>query len=373
MSHRIFLYGTLRDPDLFEIVAGTALVARPAVLPDHAALWAEGEGFPLIVERQGARADGLLADVDDAAKARLDFYELGFHYSLREVHAEVDGETTPAQVYFPDPGIWTEGAPWSLADWQETQGAHSRDAAEEYMRLLGVLDAEAAAAAFPQIRMRAASRLRARRHPTPQAFEPERRITDVDVAKTSQPYTKYFAVREDDLSFRTFAGGMSATVNRATFMGGDAVTILPYDPKLDKVLLVRQFRHGVFSRGDANPWTLEPAAGRIDPGETPEETALRELREETGATATRIFHVADYYPSPSAFSEFLISFVALADLSEQDGRTAGLDTEDEDIMSHVVTFDRLMELVASGAANTAPLVISALWLAARRDTLRRVD
>ena len=54
MSHRIFLYGTLRDPDLFEIVAGTALVARPAVLPDHAALWAEGEGFPLIVERQGA-------------------------------------------------------------------------------------------------------------------------------------------------------------------------------------------------------------------------------------------------------------------------------------------------------------------------------
>jgi nudix-type nucleoside diphosphatase (YffH/AdpP family) len=156
-------------------------------------------------------------------------------------------------------------------------------------------------------------------------------------------------------------------------MGGDAVTVLPYDPRTDNVLIVRQFRHGVFVRGDANPWTLEPPAGRIDPGESPEETAMRELREETGVTEAKLHKVADYYPSPSAFSEYITSFVALTDLAGLDGLTAGLDTEHEDILSHVIGFGRLMELIESGAANSGPLVISAFWLASRRDTLRSAD
>lgn len=370
MTTPIFLYGTLRDPALFAIVGGAALAGRPATLADHATAWAEDEAFPLIFEQPGGQAEGMLVEAGDAVRERLDFYELGFHYTLRPVRAVSDGAEVDALVYFPDDGIWRRGAPWSLADWQRRFGEHAREAAEEYMRLFGRLTPEAAAAAFPQIRMRAFSRLRARTAPTPQAFRPEMTADAVQVARSEQPYTRYFAVREEDLSFPTFSGGRSDTINRASFMGGDAVTVLPYDPASDSVLVIRQFRHGPFVRGDGNPWSLEPAAGRIDPDETAEDTALRELREETGVTAERLFKVADYYPSPGAYSEFLTSFVALADLSGYDGRTDGLAEEHEDIMSHVIPFEQLMELIESGAANTAPLVISALWLALRRDSLR---
>jgi nudix-type nucleoside diphosphatase (YffH/AdpP family) len=181
--------------------------------------------------------------------------------------------------------------------------------------------------------------------------------------RTARPYTDYFAVQEDWLSFPTFGGGQSDLVKRASFLGGDAVTILPYDPSTDSVLMIRQFRHGPFARGDTNPWTLEPAAGRIDPGESPEHTALRELHEETGVSARELHFIGRYYPSPAAFSEFLFSFVAIADLAGADGGVGGLDAEAEDIMRHVVPLSEALALVESGAANTGPLLISLGWLA----------
>ena len=370
MTHRIFLYGTLCDPQLFEAVAGVPLTAQAATLPDHVTLWARDESFPLVVRRPGEQTAGLLVDVDDAVKHRLDFYELGFHYALSHAVVDVQDERIEAEVYLPAPNRWLEGKAWSLSEWQAEHGPLTREAATEYMRLIDTHAPEAAAETFSRVRSRASSRLRARGIPSPQAFDPAFTHSDIEVRETRQPYTDYFAVREDDLTFPTFGGSRSAEIRRSTFMGGDAVTVLPYDPQLDSVLIVRQFRHGPFVRGDANPWTLEPAAGRIDPGEAPEATARRELFEETGVQAMVLHQVAEYYPTPGAFSEFLTSFVAIADLSNRNGATAGLDDEHEDIMSHVVTFDQLMEMVESGAANTGPLVLSALWLARHRKSLR---
>jgi len=48
----------------------------------------------------------------------------------------------------------------------------------------------------------------------------------------------------------------------------------------------------------------------------------------------------------------------------------GVADEHEDIRAHVIGFDRLMELVDTGEANNAPLILSALALAARRAGLR---
>lgn len=373
MTESLFLYGTLRDPELFEVAAGVGLRARPARLADHRAVWARGENFPLIIEDAGRTADGLLVEVGEAEKARLDFYELGFRYTIRPVEVTVQDGHLKALVYFPDPGIWDEGEAWSLAEWQAGFGREAREAAREYMRLYGRLDAAAAARAFPQIRMRAASRMRALETPSPAPLAPAMDIGAVRVIETRQPYIDYFAVREDDLSFPTFSGEQSETVTRTSFLGGDAVTVLPYDPLRDEVLVVRQFRHGAFVRGDVNPWSMEPAAGRMDPGETPDETARRELLEETGLVAERLHKVAEYYPSPGAYSEFLTSYIAVTDLSGRDGATAGQSEEAEDIMSHVIGFEAMMEMIDTGAANTGPLVLSLLWLARNRATLRPSD
>ena len=103
---------------------------------------------------------------------------------------------------------------------------------------------------------------------------------DVQVQTRSEPYTGFFAIEEQDLRFRRFDGSLSAPVHRAAFVSGDAVTVLPYDPLRDRVLVVEQFRFSPFVRGDANPWQLEAIAGRIDAGETPEQALVRELGEE---------------------------------------------------------------------------------------------
>ncbi len=193
---------------------------------------------------------------------------------------------------------------------------------------------------------------------------------DVAVLTRAERFAGFFAVEEQGLRFRRFDGTLSDPVNREAFVSGDAVTVLPYDPVRDRVLLIEQFRVGPHLRGDANPWQLEAIAGRIDDGETAEATAIREAKEEAGIEINRLVPIAGYYPTPGAVTEFLYSYLALVDLPDSAIGTFGLATESEDIWVHLVSFDRLMELCASGEVGNAPTLLSALWLARERPTLR---
>lgn len=185
----------------------------------------------------------------------------------------------------------------------------------------------------------------------------------------SHPYNAYFAVEEHDLNYRRFDGSMGPLLNRAVFISGDASIVLPYDPVRDRVMVIEQFRAGPYARGDANPWLLEAIAGRIDGGETPEEAARREAVEETGLHLKKLLPGPRYYPSPAAKAEYLYSFIGIADLSDDKAGKGGLASESEDIRSHIITFDRLMELVSSGEVDNAPLLVLAYFLQALRPGL----
>lgn len=370
MTQPVFLYGTLLDPELYQIVAGAPLTGRHARLGGaRAHCWVADETLPILTDAPEAQAEGLVVLPDTETRARLDFYKLGFGYDVTVRTVQTQDGDVEAAVYIPQHD-WPKGAEWSLTDWQTQHGTLTRLAAHECMALMATHAPEAAARAFPQIRMRAASRLRARNTPSPEPLAPAMSDRVVTRRETKQPYVDYFAVREDWLAFPKFSGDVSEVVKRASFLGGDAVTVLPYDPTLDSVLVIRQFRHGAFARGDRNPWTLEPAAGRIDPGEDPEDTARRELIEETGVEAQALHFVGRYYPSPAAYSEYIYSYIALADLSGADGGVGGLETEAEDIMRHVVPLDDAMGMIATGAANTGPLILSLGWLALNKSRLR---
>lgn len=376
----LFVFGTLRHGPLLAAVAGGAVTARPARLAGHAvarALAQDGapQPFPILVDRPGAVAEGLLLTPDAGQRARLDAYEALFAYRVEVATVEGPDGPVQADLYRPGPDtggpVWRAGPDWDIAAWAADWARLRTLAAAEVMALWPDHGLAAMAARYPMIEAAAASALRAEAQPAPAALRRRPGPDDVRSRARRRPYARFFGVQEDDLSFRHFDGTASATVTRAGFAMADAVTVLPWDPVRDRVLVVEQFRYGPYLRGDPNPWSLEPIAGRIDPGESPEQAARREAEEEARLALGPLHLVARYYPSPGAVSEYLISYVAQADLPDGAAGLAGLASEAEDIRAHVIGFERLMALVTSGEAENGPLLVSALWLAAHRDRLRR--
>ncbi|MFX0547125.1 NUDIX domain-containing protein [Roseovarius sp. S1116L3] len=368
----IFLYGTLRDRALLAIVLGPEAFGadlREAVLPDHAVSWAEGQVFPTIAKAAGQEARGvLLANPGDALLERLDFYEGGFGYDLKPVDVISEGAARRARVYFPRPGQWPPGAPFDLADWQERYGPLSRLAAGEAMSYLGRMDAETLASRMPMIRARASARLAATG--VPAEIRSDTGADTVEVLETQVNHIGFYRFETQRLRYPSFRGDLGPEVRREMIVATDAALVLPYDPVRDRVLLVEQFRMGPFGRGDPRPWMLEPVAGRVDPGETPEEAAHRECAEEAGLTLSRLLPIAGYYCTPGYSTEYFHNFVGLANLPDDLPRFGGLESEAEDIRVHLVDFNAAMRLIETGEADNGPLILSLLWLAANRRALR---
>jgi len=368
-----FFCGTLRYLPLLAIILGRSVDGEAAVLPGVALYWAKDGSFPVMTTEPAAEAEGIvLRGLSDIDAARLDFFEGGFGFQARPRQVRLaDGQMLQAMVFGPtdddfEPG---NGVRWLLADWQARYAAEFEATARDYLAQFGVKPPRAVAARFAQMMVRGASRMRAT-EAAPTLLRHHAQATDVDLAALREPYARFFAMEEFDLSFRRFDGSMSPKVTRAVFVACDAVTVLPYDAVRDRVLVIDQFRTGPYARGDGQPWQIEVIAGRIDAGETPEAAARREAEEEAGLKLGALLPVARYYPSPGCSSEFIYSFVALTDLPDDAAGVFGIAGEAEDIRGHLLGFDQLMALVGSGEISNAPTLLTAYWLAQRRKDLR---
>lgn len=370
----LFLFGRLRHTPLLALVAGEAgLAAKPAFAPDRVAVHAQAGkacawALPLLAVRRGARAEGVLIHPGAAARARIDAYARAFGQTSARL--TVDCPTGKVEALHYAPVDRRAGGSWSLGPWVDTHGALALAVAEALMAELPSLTPDATAHRLTMVQRRAASRLRARAEPIPACQRRRAAPGDVAVSRLSRPHIGFFALEVVDLRFRRFDGTMSPVLRREGFVMADAVTVLPYDPHADLVLLVEQFRLGPWLRGEPDPWMLEPVAGYVDAGEAPEACARREAFEEAGLALGALHRVGGYYPSPGSVSEYTYSYIGLAALAGHDGRLGGLDAEAEDIRAHVVPFERLMALLESGELATGPLMLSAYWLAANRARLR---
>ncbi len=360
----VFLYGTLRHLPLLSVVLGrippsTALV--PATVDDMLATWVAGAHYPMIATRPGHTAQGLLLkDLSEDDIARIDFYEGGFGYDLIPVKTS-EG---PAMMYWPGPDVGPAGDPFLLDDWVAQFGDVSVFAAEEVMAYHGLRSAEDVVAMTPRILSRAYARQRAARN-APTEFDGQVELQHVDVR-----YSDFFAMRGHVARLETFSGEMSPPMDRAIFWANDAALVLPYDPVRDRVMVLEQGRLGPLTRGDRRIWNLEPAAGIIDPGETPEEAAIRETAEETGLTVQQLEPVSFSYPSPGTSSEFYYAYVGLCDIPDGAAGVTGVAHENEDIRTHILSFDTFMTYIDTGRICIMPLVLLGHWLARNRDRLR---
>lgn len=87
-----------------------------------------------------------------------------------------------------------------------------------------------------------------------------------------------------------------------------AVVMIVFNKDHSKMLLNKEFRLGV------NRYVYNPVAGLIDPGETPEEAAAREIFEETGLKLTRIIDkLPNAYTCAPVTDEFVPTFICEAE------------------------------------------------------------
>lgn len=97
----------------------------------------------------------------------------------------------------------------------------------------------------------------------------------------------------------------------------------------NRLILVRQYRPPV------NKFTIEFPAGLVNHGESPEETAIRELREETGYRGKVLRVLPPAYSSPGLTSEATSIVIMEADEAEQGTLQTQFD-ESEDIETLLV-------------------------------------
>jgi ADP-ribose pyrophosphatase len=131
----------------------------------------------------------------------------------------------------------------------------------------------------------------------------------------------------------------------------------------ERLVLVRQFRKAVEST------MVEVVAGLLDPGETPEAAAHRELEEETGYRARSLVHLGAVYASPGYVDEKVEIY--LADLEDLPAKAQKTDHGEQ---VEVIVMDRAAfsaEIAAGSIRDAKTLAAWALLLEHEHAAMRR--
>ncbi|HET7374846.1 MAG TPA: NUDIX hydrolase [Gemmatimonadaceae bacterium] len=138
-----------------------------------------------------------------------------------------------------------------------------------------------------------------------------------------------------------------------------ASAIVPFLSDVDggdpQILLLRQYRYA------AEQYLYEVPAGRLDPGESPRDCAVRELREETGCTASKIEFLFTMFTTPGFTDERIHVFLA-AGLSSGDTSHEA----DEFMTVETVTLSRALRLIQEGEIKDAKTALAILFAAGFR-------
>ena len=131
----------------------------------------------------------------------------------------------------------------------------------------------------------------------------------------------------------------------------DAVVLIIHSEDGEKVLLNREFR---LAPGE---WVYNFPAGLIDPGETPDQAAARELHEETGLTLVEITdHIGESYSAVGFSNEKNVCVVGTAR-----GEIIGSDSDMEEIEAGWYTKAQIRELLKTERFAARTQAYCYLW------------
>jgi ADP-ribose pyrophosphatase len=156
-----------------------------------------------------------------------------------------------------------------------------------------------------------------------------------------------------DLDTVRFPDGSTGRLEMLRHPGAAAVVPLvdPLDHPDPRVMLIRQFRHA------ADDFIWEVPAGRLDPGETPEQCAARELEEEIGMRAGHLARLTTIYTTPGFTDERIHLFVATALETGRQEREA-----DEFMEIETLAWSTVLDMVRTGQIVDAKTLVSLMFV-----------
>lgn len=125
-----------------------------------------------------------------------------------------------------------------------------------------------------------------------------------------------------------------------------------------RILMIRQYRLAA----EAALWELP--AGTMDPGETPLQTARRELAEETGYRSRRWRKLLEFYPSPGLLAERMHLFLAR---NIEPG--VARPEVDEKIRTRTFALPQLLRMIDHGKIVDAKSLAGLLYWARHSDSM----
>jgi ADP-ribose pyrophosphatase len=174
-------------------------------------------------------------------------------------------------------------------------------------------------------------------------------------AETSLARRIIFRGRKIDLALQQVSLRDGTVAERELVLHRGAVALVPMVDE-HHVCLVRNHRYTI------DQTLLEVPAGTIDPGESPEQTAERELCEETGYQAGRIQRIREWYVSPGVMNERMVLFLC-EDLQPGPVR----HQLDEQLQVVVVSWEEAMAMVEDGRIEDAKSLLALMLIDGRRN------
>jgi len=171
----------------------------------------------------------------------------------------------------------------------------------------------------------------------------------------------FFKIEEAYVQFEQFNGEMSPLVRQLKLERGNSVAVLVFNRSTEKLILISQFRYPTYQNNHG--WTIEIIAGMVDPGETPEEAARRELQEETGLNIDSFEPISAFYPSPGGSSEQI--YLYYSEVSGEQAKykkSGGLLAIGEDIKVIELTLAEALAKIKTGEILDAKTIIGIYWL-----------
>ena len=180
-----------------------------------------------------------------------------------------------------------------------------------------------------------------------------------EILKTETLLDDFLSINAYQLRHDLYAGGTSPLLRRLRLEKEKAVSVLLYDPNLQNVVMVEQFRIG--AKEESESWLLENPAGYIEQGESAERVAIREVKEETDCEVQGLVKICEFLVSPGISNERIILFCGKVDSSSAGG-IHGLEHEGEDISVEVLNLKSAEDELYTGRINSTSTIISMQWL-----------